>query len=190
MEDLHLLVSRASGDVARRAAEFAVPPSVWDAGGRAVRPASPIPVPPEAAVPAAALALLDVLSAAGAEPVAEHGVLAGEVLGLEVARVAVKGPEAWLEVGVGKHDREAQRLVHGDRSPLESLAAAVSEESDTLEDVYEPYLIQEGFLMRSSRGRMASRRRRDECAATATRRRTDSRSEAGSRSSAARSPCR
>ena len=127
VEDLHLLVSRASGDVARRAAEFAVPPSVWDAGGRAVRPASPIPVPPEAAVPAAALALLDVLSAAGAEPVAEHGVLAGEVLGLEVARVAVKGPEAWLEVGVGKHDREAQRLVHGDRSPLESLAAAVAE---------------------------------------------------------------
>ena len=127
VEDLHLVLSGASGDVARRAAEFASPPSVWDAGGRALRPASPTPVPPEAEVPAAALALLDVLSGAGAVPVAEHGVLAGEVLGLEVARVAVNGSEAWLEVGVGKHDREAQRLVHGDRSPLESLAAAVAE---------------------------------------------------------------
>jgi hypothetical protein len=59
--------------------------------------------------------------------VAEHGVLAGEVLGLEVARVAVDGSEARLEVGVGQHDREAQRLVHGDRSPVEALAAAVAE---------------------------------------------------------------
>jgi Holliday junction DNA helicase RuvB len=36
---------------------------------------------------------------------------------------------------------------------LETLAAALSEEKDTLEDVYEPFLIQEGFLQRTSRGR-------------------------------------
>jgi Holliday junction DNA helicase RuvB len=41
---------------------------------------------------------------------------------------------------------------------VESLAAAVSEESDTIEDVYEPYLIQEGFLSRTPRGRVATRR--------------------------------
>lgn len=40
---------------------------------------------------------------------------------------------------------------------LETLAAAVSEEKDTLEDVYEPYLIQEGFLNRTPRGRIATR---------------------------------
>jgi Holliday junction DNA helicase RuvB len=40
---------------------------------------------------------------------------------------------------------------------IESLAAAVGEESDTLEDVYEPYLIQEGFLHRTARGRVATR---------------------------------
>jgi Holliday junction DNA helicase RuvB len=40
---------------------------------------------------------------------------------------------------------------------IESLAAALGEERGTLEDVVEPYLIQEGFLQRTSRGRMATR---------------------------------
>jgi Holliday junction DNA helicase RuvB len=40
---------------------------------------------------------------------------------------------------------------------VESLAAALGEERGTLEDVVEPYLIQEGFLQRTSRGRIASR---------------------------------
>jgi Holliday junction DNA helicase RuvB len=40
---------------------------------------------------------------------------------------------------------------------IESLAAALGEERGTLEDVVEPYLIQEGFLQRTSRGRIASR---------------------------------
>lgn len=39
---------------------------------------------------------------------------------------------------------------------VETLAAAVGEERDTLEDVYEPYLIQEGLLQRTPRGRMAT----------------------------------
>ena len=38
---------------------------------------------------------------------------------------------------------------------LDSLAAALSEERDTIEDVLEPYLIQQGFLMRTPRGRVA-----------------------------------
>ena len=37
---------------------------------------------------------------------------------------------------------------------VETLAAALAEARDTLEDVVEPYLIQEGFLVRTSRGRM------------------------------------
>lgn len=40
---------------------------------------------------------------------------------------------------------------------IETLAAAVSEERDTLEDVYEPYLIQEGYLNKTPRGRLATR---------------------------------
>jgi Holliday junction DNA helicase RuvB len=39
---------------------------------------------------------------------------------------------------------------------VESLAAAMSEERGTLEDVVEPYLIQQGFLVRTARGRQAS----------------------------------
>ncbi|WP_028583012.1 Holliday junction branch migration DNA helicase RuvB [Desulfogranum mediterraneum] len=39
---------------------------------------------------------------------------------------------------------------------LETLATAVCEEKNTLEDVYEPFLIQSGFLMRTPRGRMAT----------------------------------
>ncbi len=39
---------------------------------------------------------------------------------------------------------------------VESLAAALSEERGTIEDVLEPYLIQQGFLLRTARGRMAS----------------------------------
>ncbi len=41
---------------------------------------------------------------------------------------------------------------------VESLAAALSEERGTLEDVIEPYLIQQGFLVRTARGRMASQK--------------------------------
>ncbi len=39
---------------------------------------------------------------------------------------------------------------------VESLAAALCEERGTLEDVIEPYLIQQGYLVRSARGRMAT----------------------------------
>jgi Holliday junction DNA helicase RuvB len=38
---------------------------------------------------------------------------------------------------------------------LSTLATAVSEQAETLEEVYEPYLIQEGYLARTPRGRMA-----------------------------------
>ena len=40
---------------------------------------------------------------------------------------------------------------------VDSLAAAISEERDTIEDVIEPYLIQQGFMMRTARGRIVTR---------------------------------
>lgn len=45
---------------------------------------------------------------------------------------------------------------HGGPVGIDSLSAAVSEERDTIEDVLEPYLIQQGFLMRTPRGRVAT----------------------------------
>ena len=40
---------------------------------------------------------------------------------------------------------------------LDTIAASISEESDTIMDVYEPYLLQLGFLDRTPRGRVATR---------------------------------
>jgi Holliday junction DNA helicase RuvB len=40
---------------------------------------------------------------------------------------------------------------------IDSLAAAIGEERGTIEDVLEPYLIQQGFMMRTARGRVATR---------------------------------
>ena len=40
---------------------------------------------------------------------------------------------------------------------IDSIAAAIGEERGTLEDVIEPFLIQQGFLMRTARGRVATR---------------------------------
>jgi Holliday junction DNA helicase RuvB len=40
---------------------------------------------------------------------------------------------------------------------IDSLAASISEERDTIEDVIEPFLIQQGFIMRTPRGRIATR---------------------------------
>jgi Holliday junction DNA helicase RuvB len=40
---------------------------------------------------------------------------------------------------------------------VDSLAAAIGEERDTIEDVIEPFLIQQGFMMRTSRGRMVTK---------------------------------
>jgi Holliday junction DNA helicase RuvB len=44
---------------------------------------------------------------------------------------------------------------------IDSLAASLAEDRDTLEFVYEPYLIQEGFLLRTPRGRQITRRAYD-----------------------------
>ena len=41
---------------------------------------------------------------------------------------------------------------------LSTLAAAVGEEQDTIEDVYEPYLLQQGLIKRTPRGRVITQR--------------------------------
>lgn len=51
---------------------------------------------------------------------------------------------------------------------LTTIATAVSEESDTIEEVYEPYLIQEGYIMRTPRGREVTQRAYDHLGKTKT----------------------
>lgn len=64
------------------------------------------------------------------------------------------------QYGLDKTDRRILQtmIVNFSGGPvgLETLAAAIGEDSGTLEDVYEPYLLQNGFLNRTPRGRMAS----------------------------------
>jgi Holliday junction DNA helicase RuvB len=69
-----------------------------------------------------------------------------------------------LEVDERGLDNMDQRLLltiidkfEGGPVGLETLAASLNEEKDTIEDVYEPFLIQEGFLDRTARGRQATR---------------------------------
>lgn len=128
--DLHVLVdgddADTAGALARRAAEFADPPTVERIDGRTRHRAEPSPPPHlDAPAPAAAAEFVRALRAAGADPVVERGVVVGEINGLEIARVITDDDGAYLEVGVGKHDRHAQALVHGGRPTAEALAAAV-----------------------------------------------------------------
>lgn len=65
------------------------------------------------------------------------------------------------EIGLDEADRRLLRLIiekfDGGPVGIETIAAAISEERDTVEDVHEPYLIQIGFLNRTPRGRVATR---------------------------------
>ncbi len=66
------------------------------------------------------------------------------------------------ELGLDKLDLAILSIVvekfGGGPVGLSTLAAAVGEETDTVEDVVEPYLLQLGFLQRTPRGRVATER--------------------------------
>ena len=64
------------------------------------------------------------------------------------------------ELGLDNIDRKILETIiykyHGKPVGLDSLAATINEEAETIEDVYEPYLMQLGFLARTPRGRIAT----------------------------------
>ena len=64
--------------------------------------------------------------------------------------------------GLDSLDRRMLRSIiefyNGGPVGLETLAATINEDSVTLEDVYEPYLLQQGFLTRTPRGRCVTRK--------------------------------
>ncbi len=87
-------------------------------------------------------------------------VEADGIITLEVAMQALD----MLEVddqGLDKMDRHIMLTIiekfNGGPIGLDTLSAAVSEDKDTLEDVYEPFLIQSGYIKRTPRGRVATR---------------------------------
>jgi Holliday junction DNA helicase RuvB len=85
---------------------------------------------------------------------------AGEIT-LDVARAALQLLEV-DEHGFDEVDRRLLRTIidkfNGGPVGLNTIAAAISEEKDAIEDIYEPFLIQLGFLDRTPRGRVATPR--------------------------------
>ena len=88
-------------------------------------------------------------------------VMADGVITSQVADAALSKLEV-DKLGLDALDRRMLRSIiefyNGGPVGLETLAATINEESVTLEDVYEPYLLQNGFLTRTPRGRCVTRK--------------------------------
>ena len=88
-------------------------------------------------------------------------VRGGGVVTAELAAAALDLLEV-DELGLDRLDREILRSIcekfGGGPVGLSTLAASIGEEADTVEDVYEPYLLQRGLIERTPRGRAATRR--------------------------------
>jgi hypothetical protein len=125
---LHVLAEEATGTLARRAAAFRLPIEVWHVAERVLLPAIAEPLPNPLAVPEGHDQFRALIIEGGAVPAVEHGVLVGEVRGLEVCRVVTDHGTgaARLEVGIGQHDREAFQMLHGDVPTVEALAKVVA----------------------------------------------------------------
>jgi len=82
------------------------------------------------------------------------GVINGEIARRSLDRLEVD------EYGLDKMDRLLLLTIiekfNGGPVGLNTLSAAIGEEKDTIEDVYEPFLIQQGFIKRTSKGRIAT----------------------------------
>ena len=113
---INILTESHGGIVARRGARFEGDIRVWHVDDRTLSHAEPQPHLPVVAPAASHLGFAPLIESAGADLAIEHGVVTGEVRGLELCRV-VDDPatgETRLEVGMGAHDREAFAMVHGD----------------------------------------------------------------------------
>lgn len=84
------------------------------------------------------------------------GTVTGEIAQRSLLRLQVD------ELGLDEMDKRILEAIvrkfNGGPVGLNTLAVAVGEEPDTVEEVYEPFLIQEGFIMRTPRGREATER--------------------------------
>lgn len=124
---VHILVERDSGIIARRASFFTLPVTVWHVDGKSLLPAVIEPHLPFVDATEPHKALMPIITSAGADAVVEHGVVVGEVRGLEMCRV-VDDPTtgaARLEVGMGVNDREAFAMVHGEMPTEDAMRTVI-----------------------------------------------------------------
>jgi Holliday junction DNA helicase RuvB len=82
------------------------------------------------------------------------GIVTREIAGQALAKLEVD------QMGLDEIDIKVLHTIikkfNGGPVGLETIAASISEEADTIMDVYEPYLMQLGFLERTPRGRLAT----------------------------------
>ncbi|MEY3423684.1 MAG: hypothetical protein RLZZ285_409 [Actinomycetota bacterium] len=132
---LKLLLGERAGELARISAHFDFAIEVFEVDAAGV---ARVAVPKDATkieVSVADEMFADFIKSAGADVVREHGVISGEVCGLEVCRVVratsasdLDGAgESELEIGVGAHDRETFKLLHGRTATVESLRKVIAE---------------------------------------------------------------
>jgi Holliday junction DNA helicase RuvB len=91
--------------------------------------------------------------------VRDYAEIKGEgIITLQLCKDALEMLEV-DELGLDYTDRKVLLTIidkfHGGRVGLDTLSGATGEESNTIEDVYEPYLLQLGFIARTPRGRIA-----------------------------------
>jgi hypothetical protein len=125
LTEVDLIIEGDGGIPARRAQALTCDMRVWQVQNSNIERAKPAPHLPRIEVPASHEHFAATIQDCGALPVREHGVLTGEVLGLEVCRVADTPDGPRLEVGVGAIDRETFKLVNSHRTIEDSLTEVV-----------------------------------------------------------------
>ena len=120
---VHLLVEQDFGVIARRAQFFSSAITVWRIEDRTLTPAVPAPHLPQEVAKPEHVAMMGLIGSSGADALIEHGIVVGEVRGLEMCRVVDDSytGESRLEVGMGANDREAFAMVHGELPKEEAL---------------------------------------------------------------------
>ena len=110
----------SAAKAARRVQALDPKPEVRLIDGRASRLVDPAPLPKRSVMPEPPDRFEEICYSSGVDPICEHGIWRGEVLGLEVAR-AVDGE---VMVGVGRADQETALLLHPGRPTAEALVEA------------------------------------------------------------------
>ena len=132
---LKLFSSESAGDLARIATHFDFVIEVLEVDAAGVACVAMPKIVEKIEVSVADELFAEFIKSAGADVVREHGVISGEVCGLEVCRVVRAtdsgefggAGESELEIGVGAHDRETFKLLHGRTATIESLRKVIAE---------------------------------------------------------------
>jgi hypothetical protein len=127
---LALIARHAPGVAARRLQNVGVASRVFEIVEHGIVPVEPAPHLPFVEPVPRHVKLAEMFTLAGADIVVEYGVVAAEVAGLEVARITEEDGVPTIRIGVGIHDQETFRLMHGDTATVDQLRDVVGTVGD------------------------------------------------------------